>query len=92
MKVEAAEAQLAAEIVEAFAVTLRELPLRTLFQSANGDHHDAHAHALPRAQADSYRRAAVEHDPESGNRLSGMIVIYSVFAGFGPCVHSRSRL
>ncbi|MGA7994464.1 MAG: hypothetical protein WCA28_06085 [Bradyrhizobium sp.] len=42
MDIEAAKAELAADVVEPFAVTLAQFPLRALFQPADGDHDEAH--------------------------------------------------
>jgi hypothetical protein len=42
MNLEAAKAELAADVVEALAIALRQFPLRALLQSANGNHDNAH--------------------------------------------------
>ena len=39
---QAAKAELAADILEAFAIALSEFPLRTLLQTADGNHDKAH--------------------------------------------------
>lgn len=42
MDIEAAKAELAADIVKARAITLGELPFRARFQTADADHNEAH--------------------------------------------------
>jgi hypothetical protein len=50
MDVEAAKPELAADILEALAVTLGELPFRALFQTADADHDKAHQRRLAALQ------------------------------------------
>ena len=50
MNLEAAKAELAADILEALAVTLGELPFRALFQAADADHDETHQRRLAAPQ------------------------------------------
>src|ERR1700726_165075 len=50
---DAAEAELAANIVESLLIAFSQLALRALFQPADGNHDEAHAHKLACAPADS---------------------------------------
>src|ERR1700730_17072013 len=60
MNIETAKTKFAADVVEALAIALGQLPLRALFQPADGNDDEAHAEHFPVKRRSACRRKCVK--------------------------------
>ena len=75
---EAAKSELAADILEALAITVGELPFRALFQAADADDDEAHTRVFPAKWNPVCRRKRVKSmtgAPQGARKLHALLPI-----------------
>ena len=92
MNLEAAKAELAADVVEALAIAFGQFPLRALFQPADGDHDEAHEYVSGDAALSGMRAFARVTQTTCASADSHRPNVQIAFAAAGFCVHNLSRL